>query len=289
MTFDKSQYELIDFGSGEKLERFGNHVVRRQTPSVAAGFANKRGWNFDAAFRKNQQGQHSEAAWTQKSGQQDLAALDAWSIKHDGKTFALKLAPSGQVGVFPEQALNWKWIEQSKAALDGCSAINLFGYTGGTTMALAQRGVNVTHVDAAKPAVEWARENARASGLADASIRWIVDDALSYMRREVKRGREYQIVVADPPSFGRGPKQSSWKIQRDLETLFELAGELTERNPVMFIFSCHTPGVDRRDLKILAAKHLNLENGTSEAFGLKIDSSNQRPLSSGDCFRWQKS
>ena len=226
-----------------------------------------------------------EEQWTRP----DLAQADVWSIQHGDKTFVLKLAPSGQVGVFPEQALNWNWIEHSTAELNGCSAINLFGYTGGTTMALAKRGVSVTHVDAAKPAVEWARENARASGLGDAPIRWIVDDALSYLRREVKRGREYQIVIADPPSFGRGPKQTSWKIQRDLETLFELAGELTERNPVMFIFSCHTPGVNRRDLKTLAAKHLNLENGTSEAFALNIESTNLRPLSSGDCFRWQKS
>ena len=153
-------------------------------------------------------------------------------------------------------------------------------------MALAKCGVSVTHVDAAKPAVTWARENAQASGLAEAPVRWIVDDALSFMKREVKRGRQYQIVVADPPSFGRGPGGDVWKSQRDMPALLDLAAQLAGDQLKMMILSCHTPGIDAGDLKQYARDRGKVRSGSSETLELKLKSQQGATLPSGDCFRW---
>ncbi len=276
--FDANQYALIDFGRGQKLERFGGVTVRRATPSVSSVQPRQKTWTCDAAFKRNARA----GRWEHES-----QPADSWSVEHAGKRFLLKLAPSGQVGVFPEQAANWEWIQQHGDQINGMTAINLFGYTGGTTMALAKCGVAVTHVDAAKPAVTWARENAVASGMADAPIRWIVEDATAFMRREIKRGRKYQIVVADPPSFGRGPGGDVWKIQRDLPTLMELAAELADGALAMLILSCHTPGIDAGNLKQYARRSLNLRQGAGEAVPLTLTSESGAILPSGDCFRWK--
>ena len=277
--FEQDQYELIDFGGGEKLERFGTRTVRRETPSVDAGSALKDDWNCDAAFEKHYRS--GAGQWTF-----DSRPADDWSVEHAGKRFLLKQAPSGQVGVFPEQATNWDWIERHRENLSGLSAINLFAYTGGTTMALAKCGVAVTHVDAAKPAVAWARENALASGLAEAPVRWIVDDAVSFLKREVKRGREYHIIVADPPSFGRGPGKDVWKIQRDMATLMELADQLAGDQLKMLVVSCHTPGIDADDLHHFARAMRKIGRSSGETLELNLRSQSGATLHSGDCFRW---
>lgn len=277
--FEEDQYALIDFGGGEKLERFGARTVRRETPSVDVGAADKDRWLGDAAFERDYRSNGGQ--W-----KSDSPPKDNWSIEHAGKRFLLKQAPSGQVGVFPEQAINWHWIERQREGLVGLNAINLFAYTGGTTMSLAKCGVSVTHVDAAKPAVAWARENAVASGMGDAPVRWIVDDALSFMKREVKRGRRYQIIVADPPSFGRGPGKDVWKIQRDMATLMELAGQLAGDQLKMLVISCHTPGIDADDLREYARRVPKVRNGSGEALELILQSQSGALLHSGDCFRW---
>ena len=210
--FTAQQYRLIDFGGGEKLEQFGDYVIRRETPSISSDSrlqVDKRQWKSDAAFVQNLGDDQSlglkptrspsfklpnrSRRWISDMGLvSTLWGDEDWSVEHQGKRFLLKLAPSGQVGVFPEQATNWQWIERQSERLSGLNAINLFGYTGGTTMALAKCGVSVTHVDASKSVVKWARDNADASGLGDAPVRWIVDDALSFMQREIKRGHRYQ-------------------------------------------------------------------------------------------------
>ena len=277
--FKEDQYALIDFGGGEKLEKFGVRTVRRETPSVDAGSAAKNNWVCDAAFEKHYRS--GAGQW-----KDDSDPTDDWSVEHAGKLFLLKQAPSGQVGVFPEQAANWDWIERQRENLQGLSAINLFAYTGGTTMSLAKCGVAVTHVDAAKPAVAWARENALASGLAEAPIRWIVDDAVSFMRREVKRGRQYHIIVADPPSFGRGPGKDVWKIQRDMATLMELAEQLAGDELKMLVVSCHTPGIDADGLKHYSRGLSKIRRGSGETLDLNLQSQSGETLHSGDCFRW---
>ena len=176
-------------------------------------------------------------------------------------------------------------------------AINLFGYTGGTTMALAQRGAAVTHVDAAKSVVNWARENAQQSNLADAPIRWIVEDAVRFLNREIKRGNRYDIVVADPPSFGRGPKNEVWKIQRDLDQLVSLFNQVTEGRCQMLILSCHTPEFTPERLREVVMSEMSIVGGDHRAFQMSIPvsgdgnaTSKQKPnrLYSGSCFRWAK-
>ena len=273
--FQPDQYELIDFGDGEKLERFGDHVVRRQSPSVERYSTDKRRWEWDLQFARV-----PKPNWSP-----EISESAPWSIHHGKKRFHLKQSPSGQVGVFPEQSDNWDWIDGHRDRIAGMKAINLFAYTGGTTMQLADCGVEVTHVDAAKPVVQWARHNAEASDLAAKSIRWIVDDALTYLKREVKRNNRYQIVVADPPSFGRGPKGSVWKIQRDLGELFELLRAVTD-DLKMLIVSCHTPELSAEDLARLASDNFQISRRSGDTLGLKLRNRQKKTLSSGECFRW---
>ncbi len=273
--FQPDQYTLIDFGDGEKLERFGDYTVRRQSPSVDQYHTDKRDWDCDLRFRRS-----AKTGWAPKP-----PTDRAWSIQHGNKRFVLKQSPAGQVGIFPEQTSNWDWIRDRSDRICGMKAINLFGYTGGTTMQLADCGVEVTHVDAAKPVVHWARQNADRSDLLSDNIRWIVDDALTYLRREVKRNHRYQIVVADPPSFGRGPKGSVWKLQRDLPLLFEQISAVTD-DLQMLIVSCHTPETTAEDLRRLAVNELPVERRTGEALSLELHSRSQKTLRSGECFRW---
>ena len=273
--FQPDQYELIDFGDGEKLERFGEHIVRRQSPSVEKYATDKRSWDWNLQFLRDPQ-----PNWLP-----GVPVTDSWSIQHGRKQFLLKQSPSGQVGVFPEQSDNWDWIAAHRQRIAGMNAINLFAYTGGTTMQLADCAVDVTHVDAAKPVVGWARHNAESSDLEGRNIRWIVDDAITYLRREAKRKNQYQIVVADPPSFGRGPKGSVWKIQRDLAELFELLKAVTE-DLQMLIVSCHTPQMTARDLRQLAEHNFSIDRRSGETLGLSLKSRKEKTLESGECFRW---
>ena len=212
----------------------------------------------------------------------------AWSVSHRDATFQLRATPTGQVGIFPEQASNWDWIQDSDLDLQGLTAINLFGYTGGTTIALAKAGAKVTHVDAAKTVVSWARENAAASDLKDHPIRWITEDAMRFIEREVKRGRKYDIFIADPPSFGRGPSGETWKMERDFGKLLSTAALLTDPTPKMIIISCHTAGFHAQRL----ARDISAAWGISESqieFGtLELTTSDGRKLPSGEFARWHQ-
>ena len=276
---DQQQYQLIDFGCNEKLEFFGGKIVRRETPS-APGSKNI-GTDWDCAELTFKLGQ-PKPRWEGESG------VD-WFMEFGSNRFNLRQTPTGQVGVFPEQAVNWNWIDQLPIELSGVKALNLFAYTGGTTLALAQRGAQVVHCDAAKSVVNWARSNAESSGLQNAPIRWIVEDALTFVRREIKRGNKYQIVVADPPSFGRGPGGESWKIQRDLKALIQGLAELSGDEVLMILISCHTPELDHVSLRSTVSSSFRLgaigaDHG--ESLELKIPASSGKSLASGQCFRW---
>jgi len=270
------QYDLLDFGRNEKLECIGGVVVRRETPSAPGGKANSVDWG-QARLRGRVVG--DKYSW-------DGIAPSDW--RFDAGDFQLKLkpTPSGQVGVFPEQSVNWDWLKRCPADLAGLKAINLFGYTGATTLSLANRGAQVVHVDAAKSVVSWARANAQTSGLADSPIRWMVEDALTFVRRELKRGNKYDIIVADPPSFGRGPKGERWKLQRDLFQLIESLSELSRGRCKMVLLSCHTPGVDHRQLRSEVENQFHFEAGTGDSFALELRTQENKSLPSGNCFRW---
>ena len=270
------QYELLDFGRNEKLECIGGVVVRRETPSAPGGKTASLVWE-QSQLRGRVVGE--KYIW-------DGTAPTDWRFDAGDFELQLKATPSGQVGVFPEQSANWDWIKQCPTDLAGLKAINLFGYTGATTLSLAKRGAQVVHVDAAKSVVSWARANALSSGLADSPIRWMVEDALTFVRRELKRGNRYDIIVADPPSFGRGPKGERWKLQRDLIHLIESLSALSQGRCKMVLLSCHTPGIDHGQLRREVENQFQFESGTGSSFALELCTRDNKSLPSGNCFRW---
>ena len=275
--FDADQYELLDFGDGTKIERFGNMVIARESPSVEM---------FDPKVALNEY--EVDASYDSRDAERCSwhgEVEDGWSISHDLSQFILKQTGTGQVGIFPEQSANWDWINSHADKIAGKKAINLFAYTGGSTMALAAAGAKVTHIDSASSVVTWARENAVAAGLGEHPIRWIVEDATKFVQREIKRGNTYDIFVADPPSFGRGTKKETWQIERDLEDLLELAAKLCPE-PTMAILSCHTPTWDAGDLEFVLERHFADKATNVEAIALSLKTSDDRTLPSGDCARF---
>lgn len=231
-------YELLDSGDGRKLERFGKYVLARPC-SQAMWRPNKSAAEWakaDASFdREDGNNWHGRANLPKE-----------WQIKTAGITFKLGGTDFGHLGIFPEQRAQWKWIRETVGVGCRCtSVLNLFAYSGGSTMAAALGGAEVCHLDASKGMVEWARENARLNGLAERPIRWIVDDAHKFMKREIRRGRKYDAIILDPPTFGRGAGGEMYKIERDLKETLSLVRELLSDHPLFVLFSSHTPGLSQ--------------------------------------------
>jgi 23S rRNA (cytosine1962-C5)-methyltransferase len=206
----------------------------------------------------------------------------------------LEALPSGQVGVFPEQRENWDWIarqvERAKSKLNGerpPKVLNLFAYTGGSTLAAAAAGAEVVHLDAAHSSVDRARANAELSGLADRSIRWIPEDAMKFCQREVKRGNKYDAVILDPPTYGHGPKGEPWKINEHLLPLLQLCGELTAEHRAFLLVTCHSPGIGPSELSAYFAEGITGHCGQPPATGeLFLQTADGRMLHSGVNARW---
>lgn len=230
MTKPTHEYELLDSGAGEKLERFNQVVTRRPDPQAVWQKGNDALWEkADVHFTKE---------WVPKK-----VTPSDWNVSFSEITFLLKLSAFKHVGVFPEQAGNWSWIEsQIGASKREVKVLNLFGYTGGATMFASRAGADVTHVDGSKTALSWARDNAAASGLSDKPIRWILDDAIAFVRREIRRGNRYDAIVLDPPSFGRGPEGEVWKIETHLPTLITLLGEVLSEKPLFILLNGYASG-----------------------------------------------
>lgn len=217
-------YELIDSGDGEKLERFGKFRLIRPAPIALWKRKRPAEWaKVDGHFDR-------ENRWKGKLPEE-------WNVEIGGVQFQIAPTEFGHLGVFPEHAEIWTWVREQKPK----RLLNLFAYSGGVTLAAAQAGAEVCHVDAAKGMVDWARAMAAQNGLEKAPIRWIVDEAGKFMAREVRRGSRYDAIVLDPPTFGRGAKGEVFKIERDLLPMLELCKQLLER-PKFVILSCHTPG-----------------------------------------------
>ena len=231
-------YQLIDFGDGRKLECFGSVVVDRPCP-VAMDGVESEPWECDVRYTRSTNGNGKWSAG---------AVPSQWNTRFGELCFELATTDSGQVGVFPEQAPNWEWIRKRAASRPGCRVLNLFAYTGGSTLAAAAGGAEVTHVDSAKSVVTRARRNAELSELADAPVRWIVEDAPRFVEREIKRGNRYDGIILDPPSYGHGPKREEWKLSRDLFDLLASCRELLSDQPLLFLLSCHTPGFGAPEL-----------------------------------------
>jgi 23S rRNA (cytosine1962-C5)-methyltransferase len=299
-------YELLDFGERRKLERFGTWVISRPAPAAGAAKRQQRDeWGRAGLIFAD--GEGVKEAWIAVGGRNqpfDAPPLDMHAqstidvpLNSDhSMRMTIQPLPSGQVGMFPEQFANWQWIAgQVARALRGATperspglkVLNLFGYTGGSTLAAASGGAAVVHVDAAQSSVMMARENAKQSGLAERPIRWIVEDAVKFCRREVKRGNRYDAVILDPPTYGHGPKGEEWLIKRDLLPLLELCGELTERRPKFVLLTCHTPGLGPAELAAYLADGVFGHCGQPPRTGeLALETADGRRLPSGVFARW---
>ncbi len=235
-THASTEYELLDSGGEEKLERYGSVVLARPDPSALwEKHLSDTVWKAaDAWYERKTKG----GEWHTKS-----TLPKEWAIDFGGLHFIIKPTSFKHTGLFPEQLSNWEWTAQLiQNAGRPVSVLNLFAYTGGASLAAAQAGASVTHVDASKTAVAWARENAKLSGLAEKPIRWITDDVLVYIEREMKRGVHYDGIIMDPPAFGHGPKDELWKIEEDFLTLMKLCRELLTEKPLFFIVNGYASG-----------------------------------------------
>jgi 23S rRNA (cytosine1962-C5)-methyltransferase len=283
-VFTPDQYQLIDFGRGRKLERFGPHVLDRTCPAaerLKPSLPNR--WTeAEARFDRTDEG---DGQWSPPD-----CLPDRWRIRHADWSFEVRPTPFGHVGLFPEQAENWDWlIQQLGAVSTAFRVLNLFAYTGGSTLAAATAGAETVHVDAAKNVVNWARRNAEQSALAGAPIRWICEDAATFVRRELRRGARYDALILDPPSYGRGPKGQVWKIDRHLEPLLDACGQLMQRRARLILLTCHTAGYSSNALRRLLARTCVAGNASQiEARMLTLSSSSGRQLPSGLVARWSR-
>lgn len=286
MATDWPDYELIDFGAGRKLERFGAWVLDRPCPGAGdISAAKPQAWG-DATARYDGD-RAADAAWSPSIDRWETAACNLTVDCDLDMRLQLAPLPSGQVGVFPEQLANWQWITRQVSRNTGLRVLNLFAYTGGSTLAAARAGAEVTHVDAAKSVVSRARENAKLSGLEDAPIRWIVEDALKFCEREVNRGNSYHGVILDPPSYGHGPNGEQWSIKRDLLPLLKLCGELTTERRAFVLCTCHTPSIGPAELSAYLSEGLFGHCGQPPQAGtLYLETADGRKLPSGVLARW---
>ncbi len=234
---DWKDYEVLDTSDGEKLERWGKYYLVRPDPQVIWATPKKhpRWQSYDARYARSTTG----------GGQWSKHRLpERWDIHYGELTFHVKPMNFKHTGIFPEQAANWDFISREiRAAGRPIRVLNLFAYTGCATLAAAKAGAAVCHVDAARGMVAWARENAAASGLSEAPIRWIVDDCAKFVEREIKRGRRYDAVIMDPPSYGRGPSGEVWKLEKDLYPFLELVSGVLSENPLFFLINSYTTGL----------------------------------------------
>ena len=232
-----TEYELLDCGRGEKLERWGDSLLVRPDPQAI--------WNTPRTHSGWRRPNARYARSSTGGGQWSFRDVpERWQIHYDDLTFNVGLMNFKHTGIFPEQAANWDFARQLiRGAGRPVNVLNLFAYTGGATIACAAAGASVCHVDAAKGMVNWARDNARASGLADRPIRWIVDDCAKFVEREIRRGRRYDAIVMDPPSYGRGPSGEIWKLEENLYPFVELVSGVLSDQPLFVILNSYTTGL----------------------------------------------
>ena len=271
-----NDYEVIDCSKGEKLERWGDYLLVRPDPQVIWDTPKKeKGWRkMNGHYHRSSKG----------GGEWEFFQLPKeWTIQYSlpinkKLTFHLKPFSFKHTGLFPEQAANWNWFSQliADAVSKGrqVKVLNLFAYTGGATLAAAAAGASVTHVDASKGMVTWAKENAISSGLKDAPIRWLVDDCVKFVEREIRRGNHYDAIIMDPPSYGRGPKGEIWKIEESVYPLIQLCSQILTDNPLFFLINSYTTGLPPAVLSYMISTVLGTANGTVTAseIGLPVSS-----------------
>ena len=283
------EYEVLDTSGGEKLERWGDYLLIRPDPQVIWNTPrNDRGW-------KRPNGHYHRSS--KGGGEWEFFDLpEQWEIHYhlaapgtNRLTFHLKPFSFKRTGLFPEQAANWEWFSDliSKAERP-IKVLNLFAYTGGATIAAAAAGASVTHVDASKGMVNWAKENAASSGLGAAPIRWLVDDCAKFVEREIRRGNHYDAIIMDPPSYGRGPKGEIWKIEDAIYPLICRTAELLSEQPLFFLVNSYTTGLQPAVLTYMLSTALRRYKGEviSDEIGLPVKDSGL-VLPCGASGRWQ--
>lgn len=284
-TLPSIDYELLDSGDGEKLERYGKVIFRRPDPqSLWKKNLAEQVWNnADAVFLRD--GRTTD--WKIKPG-----TPEKWTIDFGGLKFHIRPTAFKHTGLFPEQEGNWNWmrekISQRIETQKEITVLNLFGYTGGASLACAQAGAQVCHVDGSKVAIGWARDNAELSGLKEKPIRWILDDAVEFVKREVKRGKKYDGILMDPPAFGHGPNGEMWKVEKDFVGLIDLCNQILTDKPLFFLINGYASGYSaiayENNLQMLSKKY----GGETEKGELTIGEKSGRLLPCGIFARWSK-
>lgn len=276
-------YEVIDCSSGEKLERWGDYLLVRPDPQVIWDTPRKNaGWKrMNGHYHRSQKG----------GGEWEFFNLpQQWTISYKELTFNLKPFSFKHTGLFPEQAANWDWFgDRIRKAGRPIKVLNLFAYTGGATLAAAKAGAQVTHVDASKGMVAWAKENARSSGLEEAPIRWIVDDCVKFAEREIRRGSRYDGIIMDPPSYGRGPKGEIWKIEDSIHPFVKLCTQLLSDKPLFFLINSYTTGLAPSVLSYMLGTEISPKHKgivRSDEIGLPVKESGL-VLPCGASGRWE--
>ena len=278
---------MLDTGDGEKLERWGNVILRRPDPQTIWPKADPALWKqAQAHYHRSEKG---GGEW------EFLTRLpERWTIQHQDLRFYVRPTGFKHTGLFPEQASNWDWfgkkIKDAVSSDREIKVLNLFAYTGGATLAAASAGAKVTHVDAAKGMVSWAKENAVSSGLGDAPIRWLVDDCGKFVEREIRRGNKYDGIIMDPPSYGRGPKGEIWKIEDSIYPFIQQTEQLLSDDPLFFLINSYTTGLAPSVLTYMISTAIIPKHGgsvESGELGLPV-SGNGLVLPCGASGRWSR-
>lgn len=281
---DWKQYELLDTGNGEKLERWGDVVLRRPDPLIIWPLEKETAeWReADAHYHRSNSG----------GGQWDMKRQlpDRWVVSYDKLSFYIKPTGFKHTGLFPEQAANWSWmIEKIKSAGRPIKVLNLFAYTGGASVACAYAGAEVCHVDASKGVVQWAKENLQLSGLGDKPVRFITDDVFKFVQREARRGNQYDAIIMDPPSYGRGPNGETWKLEDDLFPFVQFCTTILSSSPLFVLINSYTTGLSPTVLHNLLSMSLGRKLGgqiTCGEIGLPITAS-KLTMPAGILGRWE--
>lgn len=285
-TKDWKDYELIDCSGGEKLERWGDVLLVRPDPQVIwkSKYNDGRWYKPNAKYHRSNSGGGQWQVFSKLPPQ--------WEIKYKDLTFNVKTMGFKHTGLFPEQAVNWDFTREviRNSGRKDVSVLNLFAYTGGATVACLKEGASVVHVDASKGMTQWAKENAVSSGVAQGNVRWIVDDCIKFVQREIRRGHTYDIIILDPPSYGRGPKGEIWRLEDSLYDFVELISQVLSSQPIMVLLNSYTTGLSGSVMKYILDDILVKEKGglvTADEIGLPV-SSNGEVLPCGATAVWMK-
>jgi len=280
-------YELLDSGDRMKLERWGQFIVSRPDPQALWPQKRDPGFWTRAHAVYSDGGRRGNWAFTQKLPHQ-------WKVKYGDLSFWVRPTDSKHTGLFPEQAVNWEWlVNQVKCQISNVKCapkvLNLFGYTGGATLAMLSTGADVTHVDAAEGMIDWAKENAELSGLHEKPVRWIVEDVLKCVSREERRGVKYDGIIMDPPSYGRGRKNELWKIEEMLLPLVQKCEKLLSDKPLFFVVNSYTTGLQTQTVENILQSVMGKRGGNIEAHELGLKPRGEGwVLPTGSTVRWSQ-